>query len=103
MAIAAHFSQCYVRGPEASRTLQEVACVPCFARFCAGARHANRLGIGFALYCRHDAQLLIARPMAEDQIEVTISGPLSEADATEIVTAANAERQRLAYAQDQKH
>jgi len=62
-----------------------------------------RHGVGFALYCPHEARLLIARPILDDQIELSLAGPLSESAATEAIRAANADGQRLVFQQHHTH
>lgn len=103
MAIPSQFIQCYAQAPESAPDVWDWNCPACVVRFCAGARHAMRHGVSFALYCHHDERLLIARPMLGDQIELSLTGPLLESAAIKAVAAANADGQRVIYQQDFTH
>lgn len=103
MATPSHFMQCYSRAPEYVVDAGALSCPLCNERFAAGARYADQYGVGVALYCQHHSQLLVARPMWDNQVELTIAGPLTESAAMEIVSKANAEQQHLTYGLDPTH
>ena len=103
MATPSQFIQCYAHAPESAPGVWHWNCPICVGRFCAGATHAVRRGVSFALYCHHHERLLLARPMPGDQIELSLTGPLPESAAIEAVAAANADGQRVVYQQDLTH
>ncbi|CAG2151854.1 hypothetical protein [Cupriavidus numazuensis] len=103
MATPSQFIQCYAHAPESAPGAWDWNCPICIARFCTGAKQAVRHGVSFALYCHHDERLLIARPMLDDQFELSLAGPMPESAAIDAVAAANADGQRLLYQHDITH